>query len=155
MTLGVPGTFLAVMCSCSFVVFAVELRSPRRTGLAAWAAVGRSSATAMTVRRRRIARMVRPGCDPGTPRRSRVREAQGRGSGAGAGRSAGDGTTSRIDSLPVKEHHEAVDAEAEPAGRGHPVGERLDVVEVASLALDLLRLLVEPRLLHSRLVDLP
>ena len=30
--------------------------------------------------------------------------------------------------LPRQEHHEAVDAEAEAPGRGHPVGQRLDVV---------------------------
>ena len=44
------------------------------------------------------------------------------------------------DRLPAGEQHrEPVDAEAEAARRRHAVGERLDVVRVAALALDLLR----------------
>ena len=51
-------------------------------------------------------------------------------------RSAGKRITSRIESLPAEHHREPVDADAEAAGRRHPVRERLDVVRVARLGLD-------------------
>ncbi len=70
-------------------------------------------------------------------------------------RCAGKRITSRIESFPSEHHREPVDAEAEPAGRRHAVRERLDVVLVARLGLDvaagaLLGLHPEPLLLLDR-----
>ena len=72
---------------------------------------------------------------------------------------AGNRITSRIESLPVKHHRQPVDAQAEPAGRRHAVRERLDVVRVALLGLDvparaLVRLHREPRRLLLGVVQL-
>ena len=53
-----------------------------------------------------------------------------------------------------EEHHEAVDPEAEPGRRRHAVGERLDVVRIATHALHVLGLLVEAALLLVGIVDL-
>ena len=80
-------------------------------------------------RRRDRARPHRAGA-----RRVAARESQS--SGAAPGR----GSTSRIDSRAGEEHREPVDAEADAAGRRHAVRERLDVVGVALLGLDVARL---------------
>ena len=69
-------------------------------------------------------------------------------------RSAGKRITSRIVSRPDEQHDQAIDAEAEPTGRRHPVRERLDVVGIAAHALDVLGLLVEAALLLVGVVDL-
>ena len=53
-----------------------------------------------------------------------------------------------------EQHRQPVDAEAEAAGRRHPVRERLDVVGVSAHALDVLRLLVEAELLLVGVGDL-
>ena len=62
--------------------------------------------------------------------------------------------TSRIVSRPVSSIAKPVDPEAEPAGRRHPVRERLDVVRVAALALDAARPACAKRACSSRVVDL-
>ena len=57
-------------------------------------------------------------------------------------------------SLPAQHHRQPVDPEPEPAGRRHPVGERLDVVRVALLAAGVGRLLREALRLLVGVVDL-
>ena len=62
-----------------------------------------------------------------------------------SGFSCGNSSTSRIDGRIGEQHHQPVDADAEPAGRRHAVFERADVVGVVEhrflvarvLALDL------------------
>ena len=59
------------------------------------------------------------------------------------------------DRVPAGEQHrQTIDPEPEPARGGHPVRERLDVVRVAALALDVLRLRLEARALLLGVVDL-
>ena len=84
-----------------------------------------------------------------TPRLALVGPApSGRAPGPCSGRRVGNSTTSRIDCMPVEQHDEAVDADAEPDGRRQAVLERAQVVVVDDHGLvvtggRLLRLVLE------------